>query len=167
MGDRGRGEPDALTSAFVVADASALIALHQIGRMDVLRAVYPAILIPPAVAAEIRPSVAHPDWIVVRAITGQIDPRVLGGRLGRGEQEALTLALELHARRVVVDDFPARRRAAALGLPLIGTLGVLMAAKRQGVVPTIREDVESLLRLGFRLSRDIVERALADIGEGE
>ena len=99
MGRRGGGEPYALSDAPVVADASAVIALHQIGRLDVLRTIYPAIVIPPAVAAEIRPSVDRPNWLVVRALAGPIDPRVLGSRLGRGEQEVLSLALEVGARR--------------------------------------------------------------------
>ena len=54
---------------------------------------------------------------------------MLRASLGPGESEAISLALEAHADLLIVDDRPARRLAQALGTPIIGTLGVLFAAK--------------------------------------
>jgi predicted nucleic acid-binding protein len=52
------------------------------------------------------------------------------------EREALALSLEFHAERVILDDFPALRLAQPMGSRVIGTLGVLLAAKRLGLLET-------------------------------
>jgi predicted nucleic acid-binding protein len=65
-----------------------------------------------------------------------------------------------------VDEKAARHLAEALGLNVLGTLGVLLAAKRKGLIPAARPLVEALLERNFWISPQLVERALAGIGEG-
>jgi predicted nucleic acid-binding protein len=149
----------------VVADASPLIALEQIGHVSLLQALFKALVVPPAVAREIAPSVPRQSWIVERQPTQPLAPQVLRARLGGGESEAISLALEQRAERVLVDEKAARHLAQALGLNVIGTLGVLVAAKRKGMIPTVRPLVEALLEKNFWISPQLVERALSDIGE--
>ena len=85
--------------------------------------------------------------------------------LGPGETEAISLALELRAERVILDDLPARVLAQRLGIPLIGTLGILLAAKRRGLVTAIREPIDTLRAGGFRLATDLYEQVLTKAGE--
>jgi predicted nucleic acid-binding protein len=117
----------------VVSNASPLIALAQIDHLDLLEKLFFAILIPPAVVREITPTVTLPDWIIERALAQTIGPQILQASLGPGESEAISLALEVSSRWVILDERPARRLAQALGVPVIGTLGVLLASKRRGV----------------------------------
>jgi predicted nucleic acid-binding protein len=77
----------------------------------------------------------------------------------------LGLALEVRAELVILDDRPARRLALGLGLPVVGTMGVLLRAKRTGTIPAVRPLLEQLLRAGFRLSPAIREKVLTDAGE--
>lgn len=151
----------------VVADASPLIAFAQIGQLPVLEALFATLVVPSAVAREITPSVPRQPWIVERQPTQPLALQVLQARLGAGESEAISLALELRVERVVVDEKAARHLAQALGLNVIGTLGVLLAAKRKGLIPAVRPLVEALLEKDFWISPRLVERALSEIGEGD
>jgi predicted nucleic acid-binding protein len=152
-------------TAAVVADASPLIALQQIGQLQLLRALFTEIVVPPAVAREIQPSVAPVPWIVERASTQSIAPLVLRASLGPGESEALGLALEIRARYLLVDERAARRTAEALGLHVVGTLGILLAAKRKGLVTEVRPLVDDLIRHGFWVAPRLVKRVLSAAGE--
>ena len=82
-----------------------------------------------------------------------------------GEREAIAIAIELRARRLVLDDEPARRLALALGLPVIGTVGVVLTAKRLSLLTEVRPILDALLGSGFRIGREVYEQALVDAGE--
>ena len=94
--------------------------------------------VPPAVAREILPSVPPAPWIVERRLTQPLAPLVLRANLGAGESEALSLAVEIRADLLFVDERAGRRVAAALGVSVVGTLGVLLAAKRTGSIAEVR-----------------------------
>jgi len=79
----------------------------------------------------------------------------------------ISLALELRADRVVLDDLPARNLAQRLNIPFIGTLGILLAAKRRGLIPAIRELIDTLRRGGFRVANELYENVLRSAGELE
>jgi uncharacterized protein len=152
-------------TAVVVADASPLIALHQIGMLDLLRSEFGEVVVPPAVVREIRPSVPSLPWITERPLGQPLASRVLRASLGPGESEALSLAVELHAVRFVVDERAARRIAEGLGLSVIGTLGILLAAKRKGSLERVRPSIEALISRGFWVAPRVVERVLLAAGE--
>lgn len=92
-------------------------------------------------------------------------PLVLRASLGAGESEAISLALERGAEDLIVDERAARRLAEDLGLRVIGTLGILLAAKRKGLIPVIRPCLDGLVDHGFWLAPHLVERTLATAGE--
>jgi predicted nucleic acid-binding protein len=147
----------------VIADASALIALDTIDLLERLEPLFARCVIPPAVAAEIAPTVDRPSWIAVQELTEAIPRDILEGALGRGETEAIALALELDGYDVVLDERRARRLAAGLGLPVIGTLGILVRAKDAGMLNTIRPSIEALI--ATRFSPRVIEEALREVGE--
>jgi predicted nucleic acid-binding protein len=149
----------------VVADASPLIALERIGRLDLLKALFGEVLVPPAVAAEVAPRLVLPPWILERALQQPIAREVLGATLGPGESEAISLALEIHADRLIIDERAGRRVAEALGLRVTGVLGLLVQSKQAGLIPALRPLIEALSRVGFRADPDLVERVLKVAGE--
>lgn len=152
--------------AAVVADASPLIALHQIGVLSVLSRLFSQVDIPPEVADEVSPSIPIlPAWVLVRQLTQPVNRVISSAGLGRGETAALGLAQQLNADLVILDDRAARRLALELGLAVAGTAGILGRAKRERLIPAVRPHLERLLALGFRLAPSIVQRALADAGE--
>ena len=148
----------------VVCDASPLIALDQIARLDLLGTIFGNVLIPPAVARE-TPGVERPSWILERGLAKPLAPAVTRAGLGAGESEAISLALELSADHVVIDELAGRTLARHLGIPLIGTLGILLVAKRRTLIPAIRGPIDTLRGRGFRVAADLYEEMLRRAGE--
>jgi predicted nucleic acid-binding protein len=85
--------------------------------------------------------------------------------LGRGEISVLAWALSRPGAVAILDDQKARLYAESLGIPVIGTLGIILRAKRLGVIPLARPIVQDLIAKGMYLSKPVVEKALALVGE--
>lgn len=152
----------------VVSNSSPLIALARIERIDLVPALLRSILIPPAVAREIAPSIpVLPPWASVKAPESLPPTLAFPGRLGDGEREAIALAVEVGADATILDDSPARRAAEATGLSVIGTIGLLLEAKREGLLATVRPELDKLLETSFFLSRQPYDRLLEVAGEPE
>ena len=164
MGGREEGGPGDRGGHPAVCDASPLIALDQIGRLDLLPGLFGTVVVPPAVSAE-TPRIAKPDWLVERRLREPIPDWLVAARLGPGETEAIALALQLRAEQVVLDERRATRIARGEGLRVVGTLGVLLLAKSAGLVPAIRPDVAGLRATGFHLAPWLVADVLATAGE--
>jgi predicted nucleic acid-binding protein len=95
----------------------------------------------------------------------QPDPLLLA-ELGRGEAEVITLAHRTGAEFAIIDERRARRIAArSYGLRVRGTAGVLVAAKRAGLVTAIRPLLETMIRNGYFVSPTVVERACGEANE--
>jgi uncharacterized protein len=145
-----------------VSNSSPLILFQQIGRMDLLEEVLEEIWIPPAVAEEIEPSLGQPPaWIRVTTAPFLATPVEWRVALDRGEREAIALALERSADRVVLDDRQARQEAKRLGLKVVGSVGIVLEAHRLGVIDDVQPDLDAMLEVGFHLSRVVYEQALS------
>jgi predicted nucleic acid-binding protein len=150
----------------IVSNSSPLIALARIQQLDLVPAVLQFILIPPAVAREIDPSIpALPAWVSVKVPSSHRPPLTSRGRLGDGEREAIALAIEIGADAVLMDERAGRRVAEEAGLKVIGTLGLLLEAKRAGHIATIRAELDKLLETSFFLSPQLYDQLLRMAGE--
>ena len=86
--------------------------------------------------------------------------------LGDGESQAIALAVELKADLLIVDDLLARQVARALGLSVVGAVGVLLEAQMKGLLSEIRTCLDDLIDLaGFRISEELYTRVLREAGE--
>ncbi|MDP9311777.1 MAG: DUF3368 domain-containing protein [Chloroflexota bacterium] len=154
-----------MTTAPIVSNSSPLIALERIGQQPLLEALFGRIVIPMAVVQEVGLAGSPPPWIESRSLTTSIGPRILAASLGGGESEAISLALETQARLIILDDRPARRLAQSLHLPVIGTVGVLVAAKRRNLLVSIRPQLDALMQHDFRISPRLYDQVLIDVDE--
>ncbi len=157
-----------------VSDSGPLIHLSQIRRLYLLREFFEEILIPPAVYCEVvvegrgKPGsreVGEAPWIRVVEIRDKRLKNILLLALDEGEAEAIVLALEANAELVLLDDREARLQAKRLGLRVTGTLGILLRAKRLGLIESLKEELGKLKEAGFRISRDLEEEILMKAGE--
>ena len=160
----------------VVSNTSVLIGLSTIGQLCLLRAVFPeGVLIPDAVWREVvvegegragAHDVSTATWISVQRVRMEAMVTLLRSELDAGEAEAIALAQEVEADVVLLDERDARRAAMRLGLKVLGTVGLLIEAKRSGRLSSVREQLDALQnRAKFRLSRRLYERALRESGE--
>ncbi len=124
-----------------VVNATPLVAFAVLGRLDLLHRMFDDVIVPATVYAETvtraidRPgaaAIAQADWLHIASAQASptIEPMLLG--LDAGEMEVLLLAREMQPDWVLIDDRQARRVARAMGLPVKGTLGILLASALAG-----------------------------------
>ena len=140
----------------VVADSACLIALDRIGHLEVLSALFDPVMIPPAVEQEFG---IHFPWLTVEKPIDDSYVTTLKMSIDDGEAEAIALAQEQRCQ-IILDDEKARSVGKNEGLAVIGTVGVLIRAKQNGLYPAIRPLLEELGRVGFHLSHTLKEEAL-------
>jgi uncharacterized protein len=125
------------------------------------------VVIPPAVREELSSS--HPllpPWIQVKTVQNQDRVREYARTVDAGEAEAIELARELRADRLLMDERKGRRLALQEGVPVIGLLGVTLLAKRHRLIPSARELLRRLeAEAGIYLAADIKETALKTVAE--
>lgn len=157
----------------IISNTSPLQYLHQLRLLHILPALVSRVTIPPAVVDELAagrergldlPDPEQIGWIAVRA-PASIAALALVTDLGRGEAEVLALALETRNAVMVIDDSLARRVAQTLDLRFRGTLGLLLDAKRAGIVPAVAPLLDRLDELRFRLDPSPRRDVLALAGE--
>ena len=156
-----------------VVNASPLILLGRIGRIEFLPRLAEKLIIPSGVVQELeRGPVSDPArvWLakhgdaLEHAVT-TVPSAVAAWDLGLGESHVLSLCYGQENREAILDDGPARRCAAALGVPVRGTLSLIVLAKRDGLVPASRPLFEELLAKGLRAAPNVIERAIELAGE--
>lgn len=106
------------------------------------------------------------DWILVEKIANQTDKKMYKAKLHDGEVEVMILAQEGSAEDlVVIDDNAAKKTAKYLGLKVTGTIGVLLKAKREGVIPEIVPVLDKLKKNGFYISESLEQMIMEQAGE--
>lgn len=157
----------------LVVNASPIIFLEQVGGLDWLARLARVVIVPAAVLGEIvAGSDLSPGLTPQRlSVQFQITPdlslpsEIAGWDLGAGESQVLATVRAGPGREAVLDDRQARRCARSLGLLTTGTLGIILRAKKAGLISEARPVVESLLQSKMHLTRDLVEIALAGVDE--
>ena len=151
----------------VVVNATPLIALSLINRLELLRQLFDRVIVPTAVYQEVATQganmpgameLASSSWIEVQMpkTSPTIEPMLMG--LDVGELQVLLLANEIKPDWVIIDERLARRVAGVMGLPIKGTVGVLLAAFHSGYLSKIdvMEGVQQMVVQGIRLSPKVI-----------
>ena len=149
-------------TATAVTNSTCLIGLERIERLDILPQVFDTVFAPPAVAKEVQASL---DWLRVKAVANPSVVTVLRTQMDQGEAEAIALALELSDVLLILDDKKARRVAQQMGMKVIGTVGMLLRVKRQGVIAEVKPILLKLTEANFRIAQGIIQEALRLSGE--
>ncbi len=160
----------------VVSDASALINLARISELDLLRRLYGGLLIPKAVWQEVvvegagqpgAEEVRRASWIETYDVANEHLVRALRQNLDAGEAEAVALALEMGVDLLLMDERLGRETARHLGVRRVGLIGVLIMAKRSGLIDAVKPYLDRLRDIaGFRVSDELYVRVYAKLGGG-
>jgi predicted nucleic acid-binding protein len=160
-----------------VVNASPLIHLARVSLLDLLRqpGATDVAVVPELVYDEVMRGAGHDpsahrveeaarEWLTV-VPTPPPHPLIDQPLIDAGEIAVLSVALGRQGATVVLDDRLARREALRLGLPAIGTLRLLLDAKRLGTIPSVRDPLQRLRTLGMRLSDAVWDEVMREAGE--
>ena len=157
----------------LICDTSPIQYLHQLQLLYIVPKLANQVFVPSAVVEEIRighslglnlPKLEELDWVTVRRPLGELALPLITN-LGPGETEVLMLTLEMREAVAVLDDALAREMADTLDLHFTGTLGLLLDAKKAGLIPALRPLLEELHSLRFRLAPHTYSAVLRLAGE--
>lgn len=156
-----------------VINASPLIFFSRAKKMELLNELTGHVLVPETVASEIRmrgakditvKSLKSTSWIEV--VSSPPIPEIISDwALGSGESSVLSYAYANPGTEAIIDDLNGRRCAMLLNIPLRGTLGLILIAKKRGLIPKAKPVIEDFLRSGLYLSRHILDEALKRVDE--
>jgi predicted nucleic acid-binding protein len=150
----------------VISDTSPLIVLANTGFLEILPSLFGKILIPPAVAMELRTAPkldaardlvdSLPNWLEIRR------PKFILSisKLHAGETEALSLAMELHADLFLVDERRGYREAISRNVNAVGTIAIMERAARQGLLQ-LDAAFDRIKRSDFWISHELLDARLA------
>lgn len=142
----------------VIADTSCLIVLQKIDRITLLKDLFEQIIITQEIALEYGDEL--PKWVEIAKVADKDKQNILQLSLDIGEASALALGLENKNALILIDERKGRQKAVGLGLKIMGTLGVLIKAKESNLIPSLKEEIEKLKSVGFRMSELLIKNIL-------
>ena len=150
----------------VVSDTTPLISLLKINRIDLLEKLFGKVLIPDAVFSELTvderfqleaDQIRQKEFIVVKSVTNSEAASLLRRATGldKGESEAIVLTDEWKAELLLMDEAKGRNVSAQMGLRIMGTIGILMAAYEEHELTSdeVRECISGLQRAGRHIGQ--------------
>jgi len=158
----------------VISNSSPLIHLAKLGQLNLLRQFFNEILVPEAVHKECviegkdredAKAIEKAEWIKVLSIKDKSLKKALTMTLDEGEAEAIVLALERAADLILLDDYEAREVARNYRLNITGVVGILIRAKGEGKIGSLKEELEELKETGFWINEDLCTGALREADE--
>jgi predicted nucleic acid-binding protein len=147
----------------IISDTSCFIILSKIEQLDLLKSIYGEIITTSDIAEEFGEKL--PDWVMIENVVDKSKQRILELQIDRGESSAIALALEIQNSSLILDDFKARKIAQQLGISFTGTIGVIIKAKLNGIIPSIKPYLEKIKDTNFRISAEIELQALKEAKE--
>jgi len=162
-----------MREAIAVADSGPLISLTRIGQLELLPRMFSEIIAPPEVWHEITVKgrglpgaheISLIKWITIQSPSSQlVQPLTI--LVDAGEAQAIALAQTTPNCIILLDDARARKIAARLNIKQIGTIGLLLRAKRMGLVEKIRPHLKALIENGIYIRQQLIDAVLHDAGE--
>jgi predicted nucleic acid-binding protein len=141
----------------IISNTTPINYLVLIDQINVLRHLYAHVMIPQAVFGELQDEgtpgkvkawvASHPEWLEVRTVSAPLDPMLAS--LDVGEREAISLAKEIQADALIIDEPDGREAAKRQGLRVIGTLRVLYDAAEAGLCE-LEQTYDDLQQTTFR-----------------
>lgn len=154
----------------VICNASPIINLSLIGKLDLIQSIFRRIIITQAVYDEISVlsefdigyiDLTRLDWIEVKPVQNQPLLKLLKTELDEGESETIALASAISADLVILDEKNGRKKAETLGLKITGILGLLVLAKERGLIEDVKPQMDKLINIaGFWINPDLYEKIL-------
>lgn len=137
----------------IISDTSCFIILKNIGEFHLLQKLYSKITTTVEIATEFGEPL--PEWVEILSVKSKDTQRLLELQIDKGESSAIALALEISDSLLILDDIKARKVATQLGLSITGTLGIIIKAKLEGIIPSVIPILNKIKQTDFRLSNEV------------
>ena len=147
----------------IISDTSCLILLDKIGELNLLNKLFGQITITQEIAEEFKNEL--PDWFKIESPANKTYQKILEASLDRGEASAIAYAIEQSDCLLIIDDHKGRKYAEQLGIKITGTLGVIVDAKLNGLINSVKPLLERIKATDFRLTADLERRTLEKSNE--
>jgi predicted nucleic acid-binding protein len=152
----------------IIGDSSALVALSIMDRLDLLETIFGKIYVPQAVYDEV--TISHkPQSLKLKNFLkdkiSTVDLTITQMGLGQGELEVIALYKHLGSDFLLIDDRRAKKFAQLNSVNVIGSLGVMILAKEQGLIDSIRNDLQKLIGSDVFISKSLIDKVLLSVGE--
>jgi uncharacterized protein len=154
----------------IVSDTSPLCSLQLVNYLWLLREIYGKVIIPDVVSDELKnatnpeiKAICNLSWLEIQSVKNVKLAQKLQNQEGldKGEAYAISLAIELQADELLIDERLGRREAEKLGVSMIGLLGVLIIAKKRELIVNVQEIMDALITVaGFRVSNALYQKVL-------
>ncbi len=155
----------------VFCDTTPFIALSSIDKLDLLPTLFGKINVVPEVVAEcsvggpiVVPDFSNLSWVQIVDSDLCTNNRFLL-ELDKGEKYTLHMAQKMAAQLVIIDEKIGRNIAEYMGLSVIGTLGILLNAKRKQLISSFTDSVENMRKYGLRYHSELVRKLIIEAGE--
>ncbi|TFF37452.1 DUF3368 domain-containing protein [Mucilaginibacter psychrotolerans] len=147
----------------IIADTSCFILLTKIDQLNLLKNLYGTVITTNTIATEFGQQL--PDWVIIQNPIDERYQHLLAMQIDKGEASAITLALENNDSTVILDDLKARKLAKQLEIAVTGTIGIIVKAKRVGLIPSIKPLISKIKQTNFRITPMLENLALEEAGE--
>ena len=147
----------------VITDTSCFIILDKIDLIDLLPVLFNNIITTHQIAKEYGKPL--PDWVIIQSVADFALQNDLLNIVDPGEASAIALAEEIGCDYLLTDDKAARKIAEQRGITVKGSIGLLLFAKQQGLIPLIKPYLEKIQNTNFRISYALIAKILAQADE--
>jgi predicted nucleic acid-binding protein len=140
----------------IISDTACLILFDKIGEFEILRKLFQTVTITSIIAEEFKKQT--PDWVIIKDPQNTNNVVNYSKVVDHGEASALALSIEIENSLLIFDDLKARKLAEELNLKYTGSIGILVLAKRRGLIEDIDELIAKIQATNFRLTKVFIEK---------
>jgi len=154
----------------IISNTTPISNLLHVDNISLLAKLFGTVYIPDAVANEVNVVFSScAEWqkcvereqIIIQSISNTIFVKQMVPFLHKGEAEAICLSLEKKAKLCLIDDKDDRTIAQLNNLPVTGTLGILLKAKKTGLISSVKELIDRLrAEHHFWIREDMYQKVL-------
>lgn len=150
-------------SEVIISDTSCLILLSKIDEFNLLKSIAKKVYITPAIFDEFGKEL--PDWIIIKSPLNNQYQKIFEADIDPGEASAIALSLELENSILLIDDLKGRKTADRLKIKYSGTFGLILRAKQEGIISSVKPILEKIRATNFRFSESLYSYIIEMAGE--
>ncbi|MGZ3757390.1 MAG: DUF3368 domain-containing protein [Mucilaginibacter sp.] len=137
--------------------------MFKLDALEIMQQLCREVITTPEVADELLNPL--PEWVIIKPVINTALFEDFQRHVDLGEASTIALASEIPYDFIILDDAEARKFAEKLGMNVKGTIGLLLIAKKEGLIPLLKPYFDKIQKTNFRISQKILDTVLKEVGE--